>query len=88
MERDLRMLEKLGLRSTDLWLKTKTQPMFPAEINIKKKLVPIPLTNYSKNSNQGNGHTLHPKCPEAVPTSVITPTNVARSVVDRISTGV
>ena len=29
MERHLRILEKLGLRSTDLWLKTKTHVMLP-----------------------------------------------------------
>ena len=33
MERHLRMFEKLGLRSTDLWLKTKTQVMLPEDIS-------------------------------------------------------
>ena len=34
MERHLRMLEKLGIRSTDFWLKTNTQTMLPGKILI------------------------------------------------------
>ena len=39
IERHLRMFEKLGLRSTDLWLNTKTQVTFPENFIFKETLM-------------------------------------------------
>ena len=39
IERHLRMFEKLGFRSTDLWLNTKTQVTFPEGFIFKETMM-------------------------------------------------